>query len=94
MSISIPPTAKVVVPEGVLVRELQGESVVLNLQTEKYFGLDEVGTRMWAALASSDSIQQAFETLVGEYDVEPERLRSDLEKLIGDLVEHGLVVVE
>ena len=93
MAIKVPFTARVSVPEGVLMRDLDGESVVLNVQTEKYYGLDEVGTRMWAVLTGSDSIQAAFERLLGEYDVEPTQLHADLERLIGELVEHGLLLV-
>jgi len=46
--------ARVSVPEQVLVRVLDGQSVVLSLETEKYFGLDEVGTRMWTLLVGAD----------------------------------------
>lgn len=43
-------TQKVSVPEDTLMRELEGESVLLNLTNEKYYGLNKVGTRMWNAL--------------------------------------------
>jgi hypothetical protein len=79
--------------EGTLFRELQGEAVLLNLGSESYFGLDAVGTRMWMLLTAAESIQAAYETLLDEYDVEPEKLREDLDGLIGKLVEHGLVKV-
>ncbi len=90
---NIPFTARVSVPDGVLVRSLEGESVVLNLKTEKYFGLDEVGTRMWTLLTDARNIQAAYDSLAAEYDVEPAQLRTDMEKLIGELVEHGLLTV-
>ena len=93
MPTNIPFTAKATVPDGVLVRNLEGESVVLNLKTEKYFGLDEVGTRMWALLTDAGSIQSAYESLAAEYNVEPAQLRADIERLIGELVEHGLLTV-
>jgi len=93
MPTNIPFTAHVAVPDGVLLRDLQGESVVLNLRTEKYFGLDEVGTRVWALLTDADSIQSAYDRLVVEYDVDPGQLRVDIERLIGELVEHGLLIV-
>lgn len=86
-------TAKVLAPAGVLVRELDGESVLLNLNSESYFGLDEVGTRMWAVLTASDSIQAAYESLLAEYEVEPEKLYQDLDNLIEKLVAHGLAEV-
>jgi hypothetical protein len=78
-------------PETVLVRQLGNESVLLNLDSEAYFGLDEVGTRMWAALEQTGSTQGAFELLLEEFEVEPERLRSDLAAFLERLVEAGLV---
>lgn len=91
MSISF--TMRVSIPQDVLIRELDGESVILNLNSERYFGLDEVGTRMWQALSDCELIQDAYETLLNEYDVAPEELRKDLDLLIEQLVEHGLIYV-
>ena len=76
-----------------LVSELGGESVFLNLKSERYFGLDEVGPRMWAVVTSSESIQSAYEALLTEYEVDPEVLRRDLSDLLDKLVEHGLVEI-
>ncbi len=81
------------VPPDVLIQELQGESVLLNLKSGRYYGLDEVGTRMWAALTASDSLQAAFDVLLSEYDVAAERLQGDLRALVEKLVENGLVEV-
>lgn len=88
------PSGKIVVPEGVLVRELAGESVLLNLTTESYFGLDEVGTRMWTALAESPSVALAFDLLASEYEVEPDKLQEDLAIYIEKLVDLGLLRVD
>jgi len=85
------PTKRIVVQPDVLVNVIDGESVLLNLKSESYFGLDEVGTRMWQVLTDSGSIQAAYETLLAEYEVEPEKLRQDLERLIEQLVAHGLL---
>ncbi|HZY85834.1 MAG TPA: PqqD family protein [Gemmataceae bacterium] len=74
-----------------LVEELSGEAVLLNLASERYFGLDEVGTRMWQALTTADNVQAAHEALQSEYDVTPDVLRQDLLALVQQLVEHGLV---
>jgi hypothetical protein len=82
---------KAVVPEQVLFRELEGESVLLNIKTETYFGLDDVGTRMWHALTEHDSIQSAYETLMEEFDVEPDPLHSDLTELLENLRQHQLI---
>lgn len=81
------------VPESVLFRELEGESVLLELDAEQYYGLDDVGTRMWLALTRNDTVQGAFEELLGEYDVEPARLRRDLLELLRRLQESGLMEI-
>lgn len=87
------PRGRITTPEGVLVRELEGEAVLLNLASESYFGLDAVGTRMWAALTGSDSIEAAYEKLFAEYEVEPEQLRADLRDFVARLVDAGLIEV-
>ncbi len=84
---------RVVAAEGVLVRQLENESVLLNLDSESYFGLDEIGTRMWGVLTDSPSVEAAVEKLVAEFDVEPGQLRADLSELIQKLEEAGLIRV-
>ena len=80
-------------PADILISQVGGESVILNLKSEHYFGLDEVGTAMWAAITGSDSIQIAYEKLLSEYDVDREQLKQDLTDLIEKLVDHGLVEI-
>jgi len=81
------------VPPHVLVRFLEQESVLLNLETEQYFGLDKTGTRMWQLVTAAQSIDAAYRELLVEFDAEPELLRSDLTELLGRLLDHGLVQV-
>ena len=88
---TIPFTKRVSVPQNVMFRELEGESVILNIDSESYYGLDDVGTRMWEVLIQSESIQAAFETLIDEYDVQSDRLRDDLAELIEQLAEKALI---
>jgi coenzyme PQQ synthesis protein D (PqqD) len=84
---------RISIPDGVMVRQLEGESVLLNLNSESYFGLDDVGTRMWTVLTESESIETAFQTLLAEYEVEPEQLRTDLCSFIDKLSVAGLIDV-
>ena len=85
-------TDRVAVPDGVLISHLQEESVILNLESERYFGLDDVGTRFITVLTSSESIEAAYETLRQEYDVDPKALRDDLRDLVEKLVDQGLLI--
>jgi hypothetical protein len=80
-------------PTHVLVRFLDQESVLLNLETEQYFGLDETGTRMWQLLTTSPNIDAAYQELLVEFDVEPELLRVNLMELLDRLVDSGLLQV-
>ena len=82
---------KLVVTQDTLINVIEGESVLLNLKSESYFGLDQVGTRMWNLLTTSDSIRSAYTTLLDEYDVPEERLRLDMQDLIEALISNGLV---
>jgi hypothetical protein len=86
-------TDRVAVPPHVMVRMLDNEAVLLNLETEKYFGLDHTGTRMWQLLTATQSINGAFHELLVEYDVAPELLRSNLTELLSRLVDHGLLQI-
>ena len=85
---------RVTVPDDVLISNLQDESVILNLDSERYYGLDDVGTRMLNVLSTSSSIEAAYELLREEYDVDGEVLRRDLLSLVGQLVDQGLVKIE
>lgn len=85
---------RVELPPHVLVRFLNNESVLLNLETERYFGLDETGTRMWQLVTASPNIDAAYRELQNEFDVEAEVLRSHLTELLGRLVENGLLQIQ
>jgi len=78
----------------VLVRFLDKESVLLNLETERYFGLDETGTRMWQLVTASPNIDAAYQELQNEYDVESELLRVHFTELLGQLVDYGLLQIQ
>ncbi len=83
---------RVTVPDDVLISQLQEESVILNLDSERYYGLDDVGTHFLSVLTTSESIETAYEQLRDEYDVDPQVLRSDLLALIENLINQGLLI--
>ncbi len=86
--------SRVGIPETVLFRQLEDESVLLHLNKEMYYGLDDVGTRMWTVLAESESIREAFDVLAAEYDIEPDALEKDLIGLIENLINKGLLEIQ
>jgi len=85
---------RVTVPDEILISNLQDESVILNVNSERYFGLDNVGTRMLSVLSNSSSIEAACEVLAQEYDVDRQMLQHDLIALVESLLQQGLITVE
>ncbi len=83
----------VFVPEQVLVRQLDDEIVILDLASESYFGLDEVGAAIWNEMTSAESIEHAYQALLAQYDVEPDVLREDMQALLQQLIEKQLLEV-
>lgn len=82
---------RLIVPSTVVARSIAGESVLLNLDTETYFGLDAVATRMWTLLTGCNTVRDAYVTLLEEFDVEAGQLSADLTNFIEDLVAYGVV---
>lgn len=79
------------VSSEVVSQEVSGETVLLDLKSEHYFGLDEVGTRIWQLLREHADLQTIFDILLAEYDVAPEQLSSDIDTLITQLKDAGLI---
>ena len=85
--------SRVAISDDVVSRDLEGEAVILNLESGTYFGLDKVGTRIWALLQQDGSLRLVFEAVQQEYDVAPEKLEGDILRLVGELRAKGLLSV-
>ena len=80
------------VSDSVVIRDLDGESVLLNIESGMYFGLDRIGTRVWQLLEEHGNVDAIVRVLEDEYDADAETLRADTEALIAALVEKRLIV--
>ncbi len=76
----------------VVFRELEGEAVILDLASGRYFGLNAVGTRIWTLLDTGTPIERIVGTIAGEYDADPEQIARDVNTLIDELLARGLIV--
>ena len=74
-------------------RELDGEVVILNLETGVYFGLDAVGARTWKLIEDHGALGAVHAALHSEYDVPPSVLERDLLELVDQLCAKGLTRV-
>ncbi len=87
-------TQKIEISSEVLTQEVGGETVILDLKSESYFGLDEIGTRIWQLLQEQEDIQTITATMLNEYDVEEEQLGKDIQNLITQLNKAGIVTLD
>lgn len=80
------------VPEHVLMRRIGDEMVMLNLDSEGYYGLNEVGARLMQLVETGATLEQIIEQLSCEFEVEREQLEQDVRALAADLIAAGLLV--
>jgi len=73
---------------------LEGELVLYHASEERYFGLNEVGARIWRMLAEAAPVDEIVERLQAEYEVDPTTARSEVFRLLNELMEARLVVQE
>ena len=83
----------IAITRDLLTAEFGKEVVVLNLQDGVYYGLEDVGARVWTLLQSPVSVASIVEALVSDYDVDPADCERDVRTLVADLVAHGLVQI-
>ncbi len=85
--------SRVSIPSEVIFQVLHEECVLLNMATETYYGLDEVGARMWQLMAEHGEIVTVLAHLRAYYDTDEATLRQDLAALIEKLGAEGLISV-
>jgi hypothetical protein len=79
-------------PQHVVHRSFVSETVVLNLRTGKYHGLNPTAGRMLEALEVAPTVGDAVPALSDEYGLEQKQIRNDLLALTRGLLERGLIV--
>ena len=80
-----------VAAENALSTTIDGETVILHRDVGKYYGLNEVGTFIWELLQEPRSLDELCQEVITAYDVEQQRCRNDIEELLVELAETGLV---
>ena len=84
---------KVIFSESVFAQLVDDEMVLLDMESENYFGLDEVGTSIWNAMQDNETLEEVFNVLLEQYEVGEEMLRNDLLNFVTKLVDNGLAKV-
>ena len=74
--------------------ELLGETVILELQSGVYYGLNETGSFIWQLLQSGKTLEEVKESILAEYDIEPEPCTQYIISLVEKLAAKGLLKIE
>jgi hypothetical protein len=85
---------RITIAPGVLQQNVGGESVLLDLEGEQYYGLNASGTLIWEMLSDGGGREQASSALVRAFGIEQSRALADVDALIVELVGAGLLLVE
>ena len=81
------------IPPQVMSRQVDDETVILDLKSGLYFGVDGVGKRIWESVEAGLSLRETAAAIVSEFAVDPARAETDILAFAGDLVERGLLDV-
>jgi hypothetical protein len=86
--------SRIRINDNVLFQELQGEGVLLNLDTGVYFGLDEMGARIWQLFETHKVLSEIVKALLAEYDVTEQRCAEDLLTLVAEMEKQKLISLD
>ena len=67
------------------------ETILMDLSTGIYFGLDGVGKRIWETVAEGSNLEEVSAAIAAEYDVDDDRAKDDVVDFVGELLERGLL---
>ena len=82
---------KISIPAQVMARQVGDETVILDLASGTYFGLDPIGARIWQLIGEGKALGEICEVLLTEYEVSSDQLQGDLERLLQELGGKGLI---
>ena len=91
---SIDETTRLKRTSRLLETDVHGEVVALDIEKGQCYGLDSIGTEIWRLLEQETSVEDICSSLASKYDVDTETCRSDVMKLVGELHEEGLLIVD
>ena len=84
----------IVVAKDQISRDLDGEAVILNMKSGIYCGLNEVGARIWQLIQEPKSVKDLLDTLIKEYEVEPDRCEREVLALLQRTSDNELIEVK
>ena len=77
--------------EKVTWRTLERDCILLHLTSGFYYTLNDVGRFLWESFDGERKLQDIYEEMLEQYEVDPETARKDMSELIDDLMQEGLL---
>jgi bifunctional pyridoxal-dependent enzyme with beta-cystathionase and maltose regulon repressor activities len=84
---------KIALAPDIVVQQIDKDLVLLNMNTEHYYGLDPVGSHFWQLIAENNNTSAAIDLLLLEYEVDRNRLENDIERLVTALSNAQLIIL-
>ena len=82
---------RVTIPSHVIFEKLGDQMFLLNLNSGTYFELNPTAARVWTLVQADTDTEQIIETIIDEFNAEPDVVRGDVERLVKDLKDRGLI---
>jgi len=85
---------KVKIKKGVVFKDLDNEMIIMDMDSGKYFGLNETGAAIWTLISKHHTLGEVLKRLLEEYEVPAQQLENELRGFLKAIYEKGLVDVE
>ena len=79
---------------GLVAADMDGQKVMLNIDKGKYYGLDNIGSRIWELVEKPRTIRELMAVLLNEYDVEDNTCQRDVLAFLNKLHAQGLIDID
>ena len=83
-----------IINKNIIARDLQGETVLLNKENGDYFTLNSIGSEVYNRICDGMETEQIIEHLFDRYDIEYDKLKTDILSLIDEMKEKNILLEE
>ncbi len=85
---------KITIPETLLLQKVDEETILLDINTQEYFSLNELGGIIWELLSKNNNLKEVKDELLVTYDINEKQIIDDILNFISALIKKGLIEIE
>jgi len=79
--------------EEIVASDIDGETVMMSIENGEYYGLDDIGSRIWELIEKPVKVSNLIDTLLERFDVDRGTCEKDVLKFLNDLNGDNILVV-